>query len=204
MVAIPSQAEFNRQIRELRRREIRFQKESLTGNLGQTIVIRAAGKTIHCAGWLQKVKRAADECLVDHLRATVSRLKRTLPIDTGRLRRSTRQLVYARDQRSFRIWSFAPYSRYVITAPPVWSRQSSWLHRRLNACKDTVTLQCVVRQSGKPVQKRKVKYKLNVRKLQPRARVFAQGNLINEIRGTYKPVNTLRRDIVSAIRKSLL
>ena len=199
-----SQAEYNRQIRKLKRSEIRHQKDSLTGNLGQTIVVRKAGKTITCFGWLKRVKRVADVCLVDHLVGVVKRLKTSLPIDTGRLRRSTKQLVYARDQRSFRVWSFAPYSRYVISAPPVWRRQAHWLQNRLNACKDTVTLECIVRQSGQPVQKKKIKFKVHVKKLQPRARVYAQGNLVNEIRGTYKPANTLRRDVTAAIRKQLL
>ena len=199
-----TQAEWNREIRELEKAGSKYLKESLTSHLGPPIVIREKGRVIRCRLWLRPVKTIADTHLVRLLDTTVRRLKTTLPVDTGRLRRSTRRIVYAVDQRSFRVYSFAPYSKFVITAPPVWRRWASWLAHRLRSTTGTARLECTLQVgSGKP-RKRIVKYPFKLSKLQPRARTFAQASLQNEIRGTYKPVMSLRQDVRAVIRRQLL
>ena len=145
------------------------------------------------SSWLGTLRGVAMRGAIACLARAVTRLKGTLPKDTGRLRRNTRTITYARDERSFRIWSSMFYSRYVITAPMVWARVAQQLRRELDAFERKVTLRVIV--NG---ERRNLDYTFKFEDLRPRVMTHALHRLRNEIRGTYDPVSRLRNRVSSA------
>lgn len=151
--------------------------------------------------WFGLVKGVADRAL----RAELTRARTELatgtpkgiglPKDTGKLRSNTRRIVYQATGRAFRVYSSMFYSKYVTTAPPVWARAARRLLRRLLAYEKVV--QIPVRVDGKVV---KVPYRFRFRDLRPQVRTKKVHRLPNELRGSYRPVSTLRKKIESHVR----
>ena len=158
--------------------------------------------------WQRMLKREASYFAVGVLDAAVRQLMNSLPRDTGRLQRGARRIVYSRDERSFRLYSTAPYSRYVRTAPPVWRSVATRIRSRLRSRRKIVyfPVEITVRRFGEPARfySHRVRYQFNFADLQPRVNVHAQGDLDNEIRGTFRSTATLRSSVIRAVENYLL
>ncbi|MCY3933456.1 MAG: hypothetical protein OXH70_17240 [Acidobacteria bacterium] len=158
--------------------------------------------------WHRILKREATYFAVGVLDAAVKQLMRSLPRDTGRLQRGARRIVYARDERSFRVYSTAPYSRYVKSAPPVWRQMATRIRSRLRSRRKIVyvPVDITVRRFREPARfySHRVRYQFNFADLQPQVNVHAQRDLDNEIRGTFRSTATLRSSVIRTVENYLL
>ncbi|WP_419930411.1 hypothetical protein [Candidatus Poriferisodalis sp.] len=146
------------------------------------------------AGWQRTLRVRTRQLQLQVLARSVALLMRTLPKITGRLRRSTRMSVESGGRR-YRIWSFAPYSRWVRTSIRVWIRVGRWTRIQLAAAKGRAYIRVRV-YSTEPLipptrYEARVPYTLRLRKLRPTGR-RVRGN---EIVGNMRSLSTLKADV---------
>jgi len=67
-------------------------------------------------------------------------------------------------------------------------------------------VEITVRRFGEPARfySHRVRYQFNFADLQPRVNVYAQRDLDNEIRGTYRSVSQLRQSVIRTVETYLL
>ena len=154
--------------------------------------------------WQRKIRVRQRALLVTELVFIVRWLMRNLPKRTGRLRRQTRQVIYAVDRRSFRVWSTVYYSRWVITAPRVWRTANTMLRNRLLRVSGSVKIPMRVSVDGQAVRRETLDYRLSFRKMVPKSSTHALHRLRNEIRGELSvPISMLRGDLIRQAQRAV-
>lgn len=175
---------------------------TLRRDAGSPIVVRAPGLTIRISRrWFFALQLEARFSLLRILHGVVGKLgdqdSGWLPKDTGKLRGRTRPFMATAKARRFRVWSTAPYSRYVTTAPPAWARAIATIRDRISAHHKIVPIECTVTRRGRTVR-RVLRYRFRLADLRIRVYPVVRHRLPNEIEGRYAPVLSLRRRVIAA------
>ena len=156
---------------------------------------RQTARVVIERSWTRILRVEATAAANSVLAGVVRLLKRTLPRRTGLLRRRTTRLLFRMDSpRRFRIWSQARYSKWVITAPPAWTRAAARVRTDLRGWRKTIYFPVRVTVGGR-TRRFRMPYRFSMRKLNPRARTNAIVRLKNEIRGQFRNPAILKPDI---------
>ena len=154
-------------------------------------------------GWSVSLRVAVRQAVVKECNRVTRWLMRRLPKRTGRLRRQTTFTVRS-GVRGIRLWSNAPYSRYVITAPRIWRQAVDQLQSRFNGLVVQARIRVRVTENNR-TRNESFMFKFPLKLAKPQVRTHKVHRLPNELRGTIQPIATAaRRELVKQLRTAYL